>query len=409
MTDIDTSKTPPAPDLAFDPWRDGEPVQYDVMKQLRERCPVSPGPYGMYYLARHDDVDSVFRDSEGFPSQGGMREPGVSLLPEEQLINERDGLHHQRLRRLMQSALKMRQIRATAPYIEQLARELTGDLLEKGGGDVVAGLTMVLPSKVIAHLLGVPEADHEQFKAWSDEVVSSTWPMTNATAAGEGFAASFPDFTAYIDGLLQERRSSANPPDDFITRLVNARDENGEPLADLEMWLTTAHLLYAGNETTQNLIGNLLYELVSKPDLYQRIRDDRSLLPQAIEESLRHDPPVTMLTRTVADPVCLRGVDIAEGERIVVGISSANRDESVFAEPDVFDIDRPDISRHLAFGKGAHLCLGNELARLEARVTLEVFLTMVERAEFQPGFAYEKIPVWWVNGPTELGLRLYPA
>jgi cytochrome P450 len=390
----------------LDPWRDGEPVQYETMRVLRERCPVSPGPMGMYYLARYDDVDEVFRDYERFPSRGGMRMPGVELEPAEQLINERDGGHHQRLRRLMQSALKMRQIRATEPYIEQLARELVGKLVAAGGGDVVSELTMILPSKVIAHLLGVPESDHERFKAWSDEVVSSTWPMTNATDRGTGFAASFPEFTGYIDGLLQERRASDAPPDDFITRLLNARDDEGQPLADLEMWLTTAHLLYAGNETTQNLIGNLLYELVRDPALYQQLRADRSLLPQAIEESLRHDPPVTMLTRTAAEPVCLRGVDVQPAERVVVGISSANRDEQVFTDPDRFDIDRPNTARHLAFGKGAHLCLGNELARLEARVTMDVFLDLVSEVSFAPGFSYEKIPVWWVNGPVSLRLRM---
>jgi cytochrome P450 len=165
-------------------------------------------------------------------------------------------------------------------------------------------------------------------------------------------------------------------------------------------------LLVAGNETTRNLIGNLLVTMGQDQSLFHRLQDDPEAIPIAVEESLRLDPPTAVLLRDCIRDTEVRGVPIRAGEKVAFGIASANRDESHYDEPDRFRLDRPDPKHHLAFGGGPHVCPGSVLARLEARVATLVFLENVAEMKLEPGYVREKVPVFWANGPSRLPVAL---
>jgi cytochrome P450 len=167
-------------------------------------------------------------------------------------------------------------------------------------------------------------------------------------------------------------------------------------------------LFISGNETTRQLIGNLLHTLATRPDLYRAISADRSLVPTAIEESLRMDSPIQHLVRDCRRDVEFDGRNLHAGEKVVFGVASANRDADRFDDPDTFRLDRPSPRSHLAFGGGPHMCPGSNLARLEARVALEVLLDRVAEVRVRPTHRFEKTPVFWAYGPQSLPVELVP-
>jgi cytochrome P450 len=399
-------RPPETETIAFDPFADHTEVPYDLFASLRETCPVSRTPLGPFFVTRYDDVVAGFRDWRAFPSAGGMRLPGFDVPEEERILSELDGARHQRRRKLMMSALAPPTIRAAEPYIERISKELIGSVLEKGRADLVSEFTGPLPGSVIAHLIGIPVEDQDRFRQWSDDVIADhEFITTNRNARGVGLKAAHPEFADYIDEQVAVRRSMENPPDDFVTRAMNA-EEDGDRLNQTEIRATIFHLIVAGHETTTNLLGNMLFELIRRPELLAAVRDDRSLVPAAIEESLRHDSPAQMMVRDCARPAGISGTDINAGDKIILSIASANRDERVYEDPDSFRLDRNENADHLAFGYGRHICLGAALARLEGVVALNVFLDMVEQVEFAPGFVYEKNPAFWVLGPRRLDVIL---
>jgi cytochrome P450 len=317
------------------------------------------------------------------------------------MINEMDPPDHTRLRKLEQSSLNQGHFRALEPYIRELAGQCLDRLVPGRGSDLRAALCDPIPARVASRIIGVPESDHPQFAQWSREVCSSSWITDNRTERGEGLSGGHPEFAGYIDSIVRARRHAAAPPDDLVTRLV--RSDSGEPLSDTEIRITLAHLIIAGNDTTSHLLANLLHRLIADPELYARVRAEPDRLPAAIEESLRFDAVIQLLTRTAALDVELGGVKLAAGTRVVVGMASANRDESVFgADADRFHIDRVDPPLHLTFGFGPHLCLGANLARLEARIVAEAFLERFPAPRLAPGWRFERLPAYWELGPRTL-------
>jgi len=268
-----------------------------------------------------------------------------------------------------------------------------------------------IPATVIAHLLGVDPTDHARFAAWSDLVVQSSYATKNRRedgADGEGLAGVAPDFAAYLDVMITDRRASADPPDDFVTRLVNT-EVDGERLTDLEMRTQLAFLLMSGNETTRHLIANLLETVCTDAALFARVHAERDLVPTLVEESLRHDPPIHVLMRDCLADVTIDGVTIPAGVKVGFGLASGNRDERTYDDPDEFRLDRPNAKDHLAFGGGPHVCPGASLARLEGRIALEVFFDRVDHAHISDGYRREPVPVFWANGPRRLPVNLAGA
>ncbi len=395
--------------MAGDPLDASAGVPHDLLAALREECPVSRTPSGAFFLARHDDVLAATKDIGTF--QASFRAPGIVVTPEEQLISEIPEPRHGKIRRIINSAIAQHRIGRVEPFVRALCGDLMDRIVARGGGDLVAEYVTPIPATVIAHLLGVDPADHARFAEWSDIVVQSSYATKNRRedgVDGEGLAGVAPDFAAYLDAMIAERKALADPPDDFVTRLINT-EVDGERLTDLEMRTQLAFLLMSGNETTRHLIANLLETACTDAALFARLRSEPHLVPIMVEESLRHDPPIHVLLRDCLADVSIEGVTIPAGVKVGFGLASANRDPRSYDAPDEFRLDRPSAKDHLAFGGGPHVCPGASLARLEGRVALEVFLDRVDHARVETGYRREPVPVFWANGPRRLPVELTGA
>src|SRR5438105_2797274 len=216
--------------MAADPFDASAGVPYDLLADLRGACPVSRAASGAYFLARHDDVLAATKEVDVF--EASFRAAAVVVPPEEQLISEIPEPRHGKIRRIINSAIAQHRIGRVEPFVRRLCDELLDRLIARGGGDLVADYVTPIPATVIAHLLGVDPADHARFADWSDVVVQSTYATKNRRedgAEGEGLAGVAPDFTAYLDAMIAERKASAHPPDDFVTRLIGT-SVDGEQL-----------------------------------------------------------------------------------------------------------------------------------------------------------------------------------
>ncbi len=387
--------------VRYDPM---EPAQaadpYPRYAALRRECPVSETMSVFAFLARHDDCTRVLRDASTFSSALGMRIHGQELDEADQTINEIDAPRHTKIRRLLVSAFSPASVDAIEPSVVELAGRLVDGFAALGGVDLVEALTVPLPITVVATMLGIPPEDRGDFKRWSDDI------MINGVY-GRDRIATLPEFHAYLDERIAARIEAADPPDDLITRLVRA-EVDGARLSSREIRTQVRFLVMAGNETTTNLIGNAVHEVLRRPGLWRRLRDDRSLVPAAIEETLRYNAPVQFIPRTCTTATELSGTEIPPGQRVLVGLGSANRDESVFADADEFSVDRGTDLPHLTFGLGPHFCVGAALARMEARVALDQLLDRFPDLDLAPGFEYEKAPMIMVRGPKRLDVRFTP-
>ncbi|HEY6317756.1 MAG TPA: cytochrome P450 [Acidimicrobiia bacterium] len=395
--------------MVTDPFDASAGVPYQLLAQLRAKCPVSRTESGAYFLARHDDVLAATKEIGVF--QASFRAAGVTVPSEEQLISEISEPRHGKIRRIINSAVAQHRIGRVEPFARRLCNELLDPLIAHGCGDLVADYVTPIPATVIAHLLGVDPADHARFAEWSDLVVQSAYATKNRRedgVEGEGLAGVAPDFAAYLDAMIAERKASSDPPDDFVTRLINT-SVDGESLTDLEMRTQLAFLLMSGNETTRHLIANMLETVCSDAALLGRLRMDPGLVPTVVEESLRHDSPIHVLLRDCLVEATIDDVRIPAGVKVGFGIASANRDASNYIDPDDFRLDRPNPKDHLAFGGGPHVCPGASLARLEGRIALEVFLDRVSRARVDEPYRREPVPVFWANGPRQLPVKLTAA
>jgi cytochrome P450 len=376
------------------------------LARLRRDEPVVRTDGGAWFVARAAEVHAAAQDVHTFVAS--FREPGVVVPEEEQLVNEIPEPRHGQIRRIINSAIAAHRIGRIEPFCVSLCHELLDGILDRGDGpiDLVAEYVMPVPNNVIAQLLGAPRDDFRLWSRWSDEVVQGTWPTTNRNERGEGFAAAHPEFSDYVDRLIAERR--ARPEDDFISRLLQT-EVAGRRLSDVEARSQLVFLFISGNETTRHLIGNLLWTLANYGGLFAALRSDRSLVPVAVEESLRHDPPVRFLMRDCTVAAEIAGVAMCPRDKVAFGVASANRDESVYDDPHAFRLDRPDPRNHLGFGGGPHVCPGASLARLEARAAVNVLLDRVQQmTPVRPGW-YENVPVAWAHGPRELLVDLVPA
>lgn len=385
-------------------------VPYGEIAEMRSRCPVAHLDSGFYFASRHDDVAAALRDGgprvKVFSHEGKMRALDVVVPDDEQLTGEIEGPRHTRLRQLLMTALHQRLVAASEPFVRELSRSLLDDIIKRGRADLVADYAVPIPSQVLAHIIGLPREDFVLFRAWSEEVVSGDYATQNKSERGEGLKGAHPEFCAYIDDLAADRL--ANPRDDLISRMVHA-EVDGSRFNITQIRSSIAHLIMAGNETTTNLIGNALYELLTAPTLLTRVRANRSLIAALVEESLRRDPPVLIQPRTTVTHVELRDVAIPCGARVVFSIAGANRDGSVFVAPDEFRVDRANAKDHMSFGAGPHFCPGAPLARLEARVAIEEFLDRVEHAPLDDDYEHHKIKVFWANGPDSLPVTVTRA
>ena len=296
-----------------------------------------------------------------------------------------DAPDHGRLRGLVAKAFDARTVEQLRPRIAELADELLVPLREAGRFDVIGDFAFPLPVTVICELLGVPAADRELFRRLTGEMAA----VLDLDATPEQFgraAGAMLTFTAYLVPLFEERRRA--PRADLVSALVSA-EEAGDRLGADELLTTVVLLLVAGHETTMNLIGNGLLALLRHPDQLEMLRSTPELMPTAVEELLRYDSPVRRAVRTALGDAVVDGQPVGAGEQVVALLDAANHDPTVFADPHALDVRR-DARRHMAFGAGAHYCLGAPLARAEAQIAIGALLTLpalqvaVDEPEWRP-------------------------
>jgi cytochrome P450 len=285
------------------------------------------------------------------------------------------------------------------PRVEQILKELLEARPPHGAMELVREFAAPLPVRVIAEMLGVPPEDHLRFRDWSNQVVRSLGESTfdDQRAAQRATA----ELRAYFEAIVEARRVA--PRDDLISALA-AAEQDGDRLKLSEMFATLVLLLVAGNETTTNLISNAMLALLRNPEQLALLRAEPERVPAALEEVLRYDSPVQLTSRIAKHDCTLSGRPVRRGQQLVLLLASANRDPAVFADPERFDITRPDV-RHLAFSQGQHYCLGAQLARLEGTLALEALVTRY------PNLRLPEQKIRWRNntilrGPTELWLEV---
>jgi cytochrome P450 len=394
----------------FDPF-DPPPAdeQLTLLARMREQAPVVDIASGMRYVTRHEGCRDVLRDTHSFSNATGMKAPGVEVPFEDRLLGELDPPRHTLVRRVMVTALAPKLVHATEPFMRVTAQALL-DRLQRPTADLVAGFTVPLPNRVTVHLLGLDPDDADQLAEWAKGLMESTFPATNRTERGEGFAGAFPEFAGYIDERIEARAAQlerGDAPDDVLARLLQLTDE-GEQLPRRQVRALVRNLITGGLTTTSQLLGNLLHEILTNPDVERAVRADDDALGRAIEESLRLSPPIMFMARGCTRDIEIAGCPIHAGTRVITGFASANRDERVFDDPDVFRVDRANAEQHLSFGFGPHVCPGATLARIEAREGIRTFLDHFPPGSVRlaPDFVFENVATYFERGPRRLPVVL---
>jgi cytochrome P450 len=329
-------------------------------------------------IARYTDVVAVLHDHERFT----VRRPEIPFRERidpfggAPTILTADPPVHSRLRKLVSKAFTPRRVRELEPRVREITDDLLRHATDSSELDAMATLANPLPVIVIAELLGVSAADHAQFKQWSNDMISSFGQDMAAGPSPAGIAAK-DALRRYLAEAIKQR--SAAPADDLVSALITARDES-DALNENELLAFVVLLLLAGNETTTNLIGNGLLALCRNPEQQDRLRANGELIPSAIEEMLRYDPPVQMTLRIPTETTNVGGTEIAEGSLAFILLAAANRDPAHFPSPEKFDVAR-DPNEHVSFGEGIHFCLGAPLARLEGAIAIESMLAKLPRLQ----------------------------
>lgn len=375
---------------------------YDWYRQMRETQPVYYDPsWKAWHVFRYADVSCVLSDYAMFSSDENQHAPAEyrNSSPIGASILRMDPPRHRQLRSLVSQAFTPRMVAQLEPRIQETTNTLLDQVADKGQMDAIKDLAYPLPVRVIAELLGIPVELCEDFKRWSDALVTGG----DVEMTEERQQALFQEIGVmfnYFTQVLDERR--AHPQNDLVSALLKA-EVDGERLNDMELLGFCGLLLVAGNETTTNLMGNLLLCLDENPGVVGRLRANRALVPGAIEEALRYYAPVKTMTRYTATEVTLGGQHIEAGQTIIPWISSANRDAAEFPDPDRFDIER-EPNRHLGFGRGIHFCLGAPLARLEAKIALNAMLDRLPGTWQVPDVPLDQIQSFIVFGTKNLPL-----
>jgi cytochrome P450 len=335
--------------------------------------PVSLGPFQAVLVARYADASAALRDHEHFSSIPPPLPPeAFQPFGDSRDLLGQDPPEHTRLRRLISRDFTPRRIRDLEPRIRQIASQLLGEAAKRGEFDVMADVANVLPVMVIAEMLGVPSDKYATFKEWSDRIIAAGNSMPGAPPPPDAINA-FMSLISYFVEEVARRRKEPGP--DLVSALIAARDQ-ADALSEPALMQFIVLLLLAGNETTTNLIGNGTLALLRHPDQFELLRRETELLPRAIEEMLRFDPPVQSTARFPKNPVSLGGTEVPAGATAVMVLAAANRDLEKFPDPERFDITR-EPNEHLSFGEGVHFCIGAPLARLEARIVFEEMLARV--------------------------------
>jgi cytochrome P450 len=383
-------------------WLTAQPYA-DWADVRQSECPIvvthqdAMGPGAFYQVTRYKDAEAVLRDDKTFSSSINAEHIGHFMGD---LILAMNGEQHRKYRNLVAKAFRASQLEQ---WDETLVRPAINRLIDAiaplGRADLVESITSRYPVEVICGIVGVPLEDSRQFAQWAEEI--NTGPL--APERGHRASAAMVE---YLRPLVEARRE--RPTGDFLSDLVHA-EVDGEQLSDSKIYGFLRLLLPAGGETTFRVMGNALYALLTHPDALAAVYADHELLPAVIEETLRWETSVTMVSRVAADDTEVAGCPIAAGSPVGVITGSANRDETRWDDADDWRLDRP-VQHHLAFGTGPHQCLGMHLARLELRVGLGTILDRLPGLRLDPeGAADAVVEGYAFRGPRALPVLFDPV
>jgi cytochrome P450 len=389
--------------VEFDPYAyEVHEDPYPFYARLRAQAPAYRNEsLGFWALSRHADVLAAFKDPLTFSNRHGVSLDSDAFHANADTTMSflaMDPPRHTRMRALVSRGFTPRRVADLEPRVRAIAAEHLSALAGRERCDFIADFAGKLPMDVISEMLGVPRADRAELRAWADTVVHRDEGVQGMPSEAGAAALRMLD---YFVRMVAERRRS---PRDDLTGALLAAEIDGDRLSDREVIGFLFLMVVAGNETTTKLLGNAVYWLDRNPAQRAKLADDPELIPRWVEETLRYDNSTQALARLVARDVELHGEKLREGDKAVLLVGSANRDERAFPDPDRYDVER-NTSRSLSFGQGTHFCLGAALARLEGRVALE------ELWERFPGWRVEpegRVRVHSVNvrGFAALPMRL---
>jgi cytochrome P450 len=370
--------------VEFDPFSDDfYNAPWETYRRMRDEAPVYYSEqYDFYAITRHEDVLAAFRDTETFSSARGI-DLGMVLTgtaPPVPLVILMDPPEHRTMRSLVNRVFTPKAVDKLEPMVRETITKFLSQV-DPGGFDVVQDFSALFPVEIITTMLGVPPEHRQQIRIWIDKSLEREPGSIHMTQ--EGMEAGIAGGVFYFE-LIQERR--AQPQDDMISALIAARvpKEDGSEMAldDAEIAGFCSLLGGAGAETVTKLIGNAAVVFADNPQVWERLKADRSLIPQAVEELLRYEAPAQYMVRWTERETTLHGVTIPKGKAVMIVPAAANRDERAFPEPDKFDLDRPPGQAvNVGFGYGIHSCLGAALARMESRIALDMLLDFMPKYE----------------------------
>ena len=347
---------------------------YPTYRRLREEAPVYWNEeLGFWAFSRHADVLAGFKDWEHFTNTGGISLEVGELSADSTAVLSilaMDPPRHDRIRALVSKGFTPRRVAELEPSVRARAVRYLERAREAGRMDFVADFAGKIPMDVVSEMLGVPESDRDELRGWSDTILHREEGVRGVPP--EGVAASGRLLRYFVDVVAARRR---RPGDDLASALC-AAELDGEKLYDKDIIAFLYLMIIAGNETTTKLLANAVYWLQRHRTVRKEVTEDPTLTPSWVEETLRFDNSTQLMARSVANDFVYQSHAMRRGQKVLLLIGSANRDEQVFESPDVFDVHR-DTSQHLSFGRGTHFCLGAALARLEAKVSLEEVLRRI--------------------------------
>ncbi|RKP54119.1 cytochrome P450 [Cohnella endophytica] len=362
---------------------------YAVFREARQRHPVlMTDLFGlpMWLVTGYKEAEALLKDArfvreaKNADTSGHQTVRSENSPPEIGLMRNmmlfRDAPDHTRLRNLVNKAFTPRMVQKQGSIIESIADELLDDCRAKPQLDLIRDYSYMLPAFVIAELLGMPKEDRVFFRKWSDAFFRFM-DFNPSIDNMDSMTKDIEDAKRYFEALIETRK--AHPQDDLISRLIEAK-EKYDQLTTEEMVATCMLLVFAGHDTSGNLITNGYKLLLDHPEMYNMLRGNPALFPAALEEILRYQPPILMAYRVVSDALVFAGQAMQQGEVVMIALAGANRDPSVIHEPEDFNIVRTDC-KHLSFSSGPHFCLGAPLAKLEGEIALRKLVTRLIKPE----------------------------
>jgi cytochrome P450 len=375
---------------------------FPYYREQMSKCPVwREDDINLYVIAGHEEARAALGDLKTFsskPAAGNRAVKPEVVMAYMKVLEEKGWMHtpilqrvdppeHGRARKILNRVFTPAQVKAYVPEIEEITNGLVDSMLARGECEFVKEFALPLPGKFIARHLGLNDAEYPRFRRWAEAMLSLA--QRNDMTVEEAIVEANIEVEEQHFVVAEFEKRRQNPGgNDLISLIVHAHGEDEEPFTTTELITLMHQLITGGFETTTGALSAAMILLLRHPDQMQMLRDDRSLMPNFIEEVLRYDAPVQGLWRSVACPVNVAGVEIPEKSAAMIRYGAANRDPRVFENPDVFDIRRPNAKNHISFGFGVHFCLGAALARQQMSSAFNILLDRVAEIELAKPLEY---------------------